>query len=370
MRVTPTGTLVPANRGAALPARLMSLRDYGIAIGNPADLVVLVGSNRAWCHPILNQRLLKARDARGTRIVVIDPRATASCDSADLHLPLAPDSDVALFLGLLARLEQDGAIDTNYLAAHTSGAEDALAIARTLSLEEIAALTGLEEAVLEQFYALWSSTKRVVTIYSQGVNQSSSGTDKVNAIINCHLLTGRIGKPGAGPFSVTGQPNAMGGREVGGLANMLAAHMNIEDPQHRDRVQRFWNSPAIAQKPGLKAVDLFSAIGEGRIKAVWIIGTNPVDSIPNANAARAALKAATSALTGPSTMPQISAITSSMLRPDLAISDGLVVTPSTRPVSARSLRTAVSVVSRKSCISWTLGLFTPLVAAKPSSAKP
>ena len=256
-----------------------------------ADLVVLVGSNLAWCHPILNQRLLRAKEARGTKIVVIDPRATASCDAVDLHLPLAPDSDVALFLGLLARLEQDGAIDTAYVGAHTSGAEEALAIARTLSLEEIATLTGLEEAALERFYALWSSTERVVSIYSQGVNQSTSGTDKVNAIINCHLLTGRIGKPGMGPFSVTGQPNAMGGREVGGLANMLAAHMNIEDSTHRDRVQRFWNSPAIAQKPGLKAVDLFSAIGDGRIKAVWIIGTNPVDSIPNANAARAALKA-------------------------------------------------------------------------------
>ena len=256
-----------------------------------ADLVVLVGSNLAWCHPILNQRLLKAREARGTKFVVIDPRATSSCDGADLHLPLAPDSDVALFLGLLARLEQDGAIDADYVGAYTSGAEDALAIARTLSVAEIASLTGLEVSALEKFYALWSSTERVVTIYSQGVNQSTSGTDKVNAIINCHLLTGRIGKPGMGPFSVTGQPNAMGGREVGGLANMLAAHMNIEDPDHRDRVQRFWNSPTIAQKPGLKAVDLFNAIGDGRIKAVWIIGTNPVDSIPDANAARAALQA-------------------------------------------------------------------------------
>lgn len=256
-----------------------------------ADLVVLVGSNLAWCHPILYQRLLRAKEARGTKIVVIDPRATATCDAADWHLALAPDSDVALFLGLLARLEQDGAIDTNYVGAHTSGAEDALAIARTLSLDEIAGLTGLKESALEQFYALWSSTQRVVTIYSQGVNQSTSGTDKVNSIINCHLLTGRIGKPGMGPFSVTGQPNAMGGREVGGLANMLAAHMNIEDADHRDCVQRFWNSPAIAQKPGLKAVDLFDSIADGRIKAVWIIGTNPVDSMPDANAARAALEA-------------------------------------------------------------------------------
>ncbi len=256
-----------------------------------ADLVVLVGSNLAWCHPVLYQRLSRARDQRGTKIVVIDPRATATCDIADLHLALAPDADVALFLGLLARLEQDGALDAAYVGAHTSGAETALAVARNVSVDQIAELTGLDAAMLERFYAMWSSTQRVVTVYSQGVNQSTSGSDKVNAIINCHLLTGRIGKPGSGPFSVTGQPNAMGGREVGGLANMLAAHMQIENAGDRDRVQRFWSSPAMAQKPGHKAVDLFRAIGDGQIKAVWIIGTNPVDSIPDANAARAALLA-------------------------------------------------------------------------------
>ncbi|MBC7283156.1 molybdopterin-dependent oxidoreductase, partial [Hoeflea sp.] len=127
-------------------------------------------------------------------------------------------------------------------------------------------------------------------VYSQGINQSDTGTDKVNAIINCHLATGRIGRPGMGPFSVTGQPNAMGGREVGGLANMLAAHMEIENPLHRDRVQRFWRSPVIAERPGLKAVDLFQAVGDGRIKALWIMATNPVDSMPDAGAVEAALE--------------------------------------------------------------------------------
>ncbi|HEX5361930.1 MAG TPA: molybdopterin-dependent oxidoreductase, partial [Fluviicoccus sp.] len=132
--------------------------------------------------------------------------------------------------------------------------------------------------------------ERTLTLYSMGVNQSSAGTDKANAIINCHLATGRIGKPGAAPFSLTGQPNAMGGREVGGLANMLAAHMDLENPVHRERVQRFWQSPSIPEKSGLKAVDLFDAVHEGKVKAVWIMATNPVVSLPNADKVRAALE--------------------------------------------------------------------------------
>ncbi len=256
-----------------------------------ADLVVLVGSNLAWCHPVLHQRLLRARAASGARLVVIDPRATASADGADLHLALAPESDVALFLGLLARLERVGAGDAAFLRDHVGDAEPALALARSLSLSDVAARTGLREEEIERFYALWSQTQRVVTVYSQGVNQSTGGSDKVNAIVNCHLYSGRIGRPGMGPFSVTGQPNAMGGREVGGLANMLAAHMSLESAPDRERVRRFWRAPRVAEKPGLKAVDLFSAIGEGRVKAVWIIGTNPVDSMPDADSARAALRA-------------------------------------------------------------------------------
>ncbi|MGH8208202.1 MAG: molybdopterin oxidoreductase family protein, partial [Steroidobacteraceae bacterium] len=139
-------------------------------------------------------------------------------------------------------------------------------------------------------YRLFAATERVVTAFSQGVNQSSSGTDKVNSIINCHLLTGRIGRPGMGPFSLTGQPNAMGGREVGGMANMLAAHMELADPAHRALVQTFWRSPRMASRPGLKAVDLFEAVHAGRIKAIWIMATNPVVSLPDADRVRAALQ--------------------------------------------------------------------------------
>ena len=256
-----------------------------------ADVVVLVGSNLAWCHPVLFQRLEAARARRGTRIVVIDPRRTATCEIADLHLALAPGSDVALFNGLLALLADADLFDRGYIGAHTQGLDAALAIARAMDLPEIARITGLPLGDIAAFYDLFAAHPRVVTVYSQGVNQSSAGTDKVNAIINCHLATGRIGKPGMGPFSVTGQPNAMGGREAGGLANMLAAHMEIADPDHRRIVGGFWQSPGLAKAAGYKATDLFRAVGDGRIKALWIMATNPADSLPEADTVVAALKA-------------------------------------------------------------------------------
>jgi assimilatory nitrate reductase catalytic subunit len=254
-----------------------------------ADLVVLVGSNLAWCHPVLYQRLAAAREKRSTRIVVIDPRRTATCEIADQHLALNPGSDVALFNGLLRHLKVSGTINADYVSQFTSGLNGALAVAELCTNPQVADVTGLSETDITSFYASFAATERVVTVYSQGVNQSSAGTDKVNAIINCHLATGRIGRPGVGPFSVTGQPNAMGGREVGGLANMLAAHMELTNPAHRAIVQDFWGSPTIADKPGLKAVDLFKGVADGRIKAVWIMATNPVDSMPDADAVRQAL---------------------------------------------------------------------------------
>ena len=257
-----------------------------------ADLIVLVGSNLAWCHPVLYQRIAAAREKRPEmKIVLVDPRRTMTSDIADMHLAIAPDGDVALFTGLLAWLGQHNALDRAYITAHTTGFGQALFAASALDLTSVATATGLSEDELGRFYSLCAATAKTVTVYSQGVNQSSSGTDKVNAIINCHLATGRIGKPGAGPFSVTGQPNAMGGREVGGMANMLAAHMEIENPEHRDRVQRFWDAPAVAHKPGLKAVEMFQGVADGRIKALWVMATNPVDSMPDADAVEAAIKA-------------------------------------------------------------------------------
>lgn len=249
-----------------------------------ADLVVLVGSNLAWCHPVLFQRLKRAKAERGTRVVVIDPRSTESCDIADLHLALAPGSDVALFNGLLSHCESVGALDHTFLSRHTSGFAETLAAARNDNV----AVTALAPDDIARFYDWFAATPNVVTVFSQGVNQSSSGTDKVNAILNVHLATGRIGQPGQGPFSVTGQPNAMGGREVGGLANQLAAHMGF-DPVSIDRVGRFWDAPRMARREGLKAVDLFRAMDEGKIRAVWIMGTNPAVSLPENDLVRRAL---------------------------------------------------------------------------------
>ncbi len=257
-----------------------------------ADLVVLVGSNLAWCHPVLFQRLERAKALRpNMRIVNVDPRRTATSELCDVHLALAPGSDVALFLGLLRFLECAGKCDAAYVARHTCGFEEALAAAQDWDLERVAAATGIGAVELKEFYALYAGRSRTVTVFSQGVNQSVCGTDKVNAIINCHLFTGRIGKPGAGPFSVTGQPNAMGGREVGGLANQLACHLELDDPQHRALVRDYWRAPKIADKAGLKAVELFDAVGAGKIKALWIIGTNPVDSLPQADRVRTAITA-------------------------------------------------------------------------------
>ncbi len=256
-----------------------------------ADLVVLAGSNAAWCHPVLYRSLAAAREARGTKVVVIDPRRTATCDIADIHLALRPGTDVAIFSGLLLHLSNNGACDDAWTRTYATGFAEAIETARLAapSLTEVAALADVPAADLGQFYQWFAATDRTVTLYSQGVNQSSAGTDKVNAIVNCHLATGRLGRPGMGPLSLTGQPNAMGGREVGGLANQLAAHMGFADAADIDRVRRFWDAPRIATKPGLKAVELFDAVLDGRIKALWILSTNPAVSMPRAERVRAAL---------------------------------------------------------------------------------
>ena len=256
-----------------------------------AELVILTGSNTAWCHPVLYQRLVAAKKARPQmKIVVIDPRRTASCDIADLHLPIKPSCDAILFNGLLNWLYQQGHGDSAFVTEHTQGLEEALKTAQwySPSIEAVAQLCELDIQAITQFYQWYAQIDKTVTLYSQGINQSSSGTDKVNAIINCHLLTGRIGKPAMGPFSVTGQPNAMGGREVGALSNQLAAHMDFQS-EHRDLVERFWKTDNLAQHPGLKAIDLFEAVNQGQIKLLWVIATNPAVSMPNAERVRAAL---------------------------------------------------------------------------------
>ena len=254
------------------------------------DLLVMVGSNAAWTHPVIYQRIARARKENPCkRIVVIDPRRTDTCDIADLHLQITPGSDGFLFAGLLSYLRAAGLINTDYTDAFTSGLEESLAAVVGLDLDRVAASTGIAQEQLAQFYRLFADTDKTVTLYSQGINQSATGTDKCNAIINCHLATGRLGRPGTGPFSITGQPNAMGGREVGGLAHQLAAHMDFS-ADNVNRVERFWEAPAIAREPGLKAVDMFRAAAEGKIRFLWIMATNPAVSLPDSALVRRALE--------------------------------------------------------------------------------
>jgi len=255
-----------------------------------ADLVVLAGSNLAWCHPVLFQRLKVAKEKRGTKIVVIDPRRTETCDIADLHIPIQPGGDVLLFNSLLVHLDACGAAPASYTSEHVDGYKAALKAAKAdeFRFQDMVRERGIESEISE-FFTLFARTDKTATLFSQGINQAHNGTDRVNAIINCHLATGRIGQPGTGPFSVTGQPNAMGGREVGGLAHTLAAHMDFSD-KTIDRVSRFWQAPNIATTEGLRAVDMFDAVHDGRIKAIWIMATNPAVSLPNSNKVREALK--------------------------------------------------------------------------------
>ena len=257
-----------------------------------AKLIVMTGSNAAWCHPVIYQRIVKAKKNNpDLMVVVIDPRKTVTVDIADIYLSIKPGADSILFNGLLRYLDDAGEKNTQFVTHCTNDLDETLEQARLSApdVETVANECELDAGDVERFYKLFSRTERVVSVFSQGINQTSSGTDKVNAIINCHLFTGRLGRPGMGPFSLTGQPNAMGGREVGGLANQLAAHMEIENADHRALVQDFWQSPHIPDSPGLKAVDLFEAIHQGKIKAVWIMGTNPAVSMPDSNKVREAL---------------------------------------------------------------------------------
>ncbi|PML55774.1 molybdopterin oxidoreductase family protein [Vibrio breoganii] len=254
-----------------------------------AEMVVIVGSNLAWCHPVLFQRLRTAKQENPSlKIVVVDPRKTDTCELADTHLPIESGSDVALFNGLLSHLIEQDELDHEFISSHTDHFDETIHAA--LSEQNIEQVTGLTEQQLIQFYSEFANTDKVITIYSQGVNQSSSGSDKVNAILNCHLATGKIGKAGCGPFSVTGQPNAMGGREIGALANTLTAHMEFDNPEHLQLVSDYWQTDTLATQPGLKAIDMFDAIDSGKIKAVWIMATNPMVSLPNSDKIRSALE--------------------------------------------------------------------------------
>ena len=245
-----------------------------------ADLILLVGSNTAWCHPVVWQRIEKTRERRGTRIVVIDPRRTETAEQADLHIPVAPDGDVALFNALLARMMALGMHDHAFLNGRVEVDPD---FWTGLDCDP-----GIAPELFEQLCSLVVAHPRMITLFSQGSNQSVAGTDKGNAIINLHLATGRINCIGAGPFSITGQPNAMGGREVGGLASTLACHLGFSEDERRDAAA-FWKAPHLCSGPGLKAVDMFRAVHDGKIKFLWVMATNPAVSMPDSGFVREAL---------------------------------------------------------------------------------
>jgi assimilatory nitrate reductase catalytic subunit len=270
---------------------------------NTAATLFIVGSNTAFAHPILFRRIEDAKRANPSmRTIVIDPRRTETADAADLFLQILPGTDVALFNSLLHVMLWEGWVDTAYIAAHTSGFDALKARVRDFAPKEVARLCGIAEADLLQA-AKWfagmdgdrdagAARKPVLSLYCQGLNQSSSGTAKNAALINLHLATGQIGKPGAGPFSLTGQPNAMGGREVGGLANLLSAHRDLANPDHRAEVARLWGVADVPAKPGKSAVEMFEAAADGEIRALWIACTNPAQSMPNAMTVRRALERA------------------------------------------------------------------------------
>ncbi|WP_119156900.1 molybdopterin-dependent oxidoreductase [Caldimonas tepidiphila] len=256
-----------------------------------SELIFIVGSNTAWAHPILFRRIEEARKARpGMRLVVADPRRTETADVADLFLPLLPGTDVALFHGMLHVMLWEGLVDRAWIDAHTSGFEALRELVREFTPKETARICGLEEADIVKAAHWFAQSKATLSLYCQGLNQSSSGTAKNAALVNLHLATGQIGRPGAGPFSLTGQPNAMGGREVGGLANLLSGHRDLGNPEHRAEVARLWRVADVPSVPGRSAVELFQAAADGEVKALWIACTNPAQSMPDQATVRRALE--------------------------------------------------------------------------------
>jgi assimilatory nitrate reductase catalytic subunit len=269
---------------------------------NHAQTLFIVGSNTAYAHPVLFRRIEDAKRANpALKIVVVDPRRTDTADMADLHLAIQPGTDVMLFNGMLHLMLWEGWVDAAYLAAHTSGFEEIKATVRDCTPDAVAHICGISKDALFQAARLFAgqygdgsslARKPTLSLYCQGLNQSSSGTAKNAALINLHLATGQIGKPGAGPFSLTGQPNAMGGREVGGLANLLSAHRDLANPEHRAEVAALWGVDTVPEKPGKTAVEMFQAAADGEIKALWIACTNPAQSMPDQATVRRALERA------------------------------------------------------------------------------
>jgi ferredoxin-nitrate reductase len=258
-----------------------------------ADLVLLIGTNTAECHPVLFQRLLKRRRQRqaAPQLVVVDPRATATSDAADLHLAIRPGTDLVLLHGIGHLLLEAGAIDHGFVAAHTEGYAQLAELWQLWTPDRVCDLCGIAEADLRRLASLWAASAAVLSLWSMGVNQSREGSATVAGIVNLHLCTGQIGREGAGPFSLTGQPNAMGGREVGGLAQLLPGYRSVANADHRASVEHHWGFAAgsIAATPGLAVWDQIEAMERGALGLWWVAATNPLVSLPSLNRVRAAV---------------------------------------------------------------------------------
>ena len=258
-----------------------------------AECIFIAGSNTAWAHPVLFRRIEDARAANPRlRIVCCDPRRTETAAAADLHLALLPGTDVMLFNGMLHVMLWEGWVRQDFIAAHTSGFDELKAKLRDCTPDMVAQVCGVSREDLFTAARLFATSAATLSLYCQGLNQSTSGTAKNAALINLHLASGQIGKPGAGPFSLTGQPNAMGGREVGGMANLLSAHRDLANPAHRAEVAALWGLPVVPERPGTTAVEMFQAAADGQIKALWIACTNPAQSMPDQATVRRALERA------------------------------------------------------------------------------
>ena len=254
------------------------------------DCLLIAGSNTAWAHPVLFRRIEDARAARPEmKLIVVDPRRTDTAEAADLHLAILPGTDIALYNAMLHVLLWEDLVDLDYIREHTEGFDALKTIVRDYTPAMAADICGVKAEDIVTAARCFGQAPAALSLWCQGLNQSSHGTDNNAAIIHLHLATGKIGKPGCGPFSLTGQPNAMGGREVGGLANLLPAHRDLANPEHRAEVARLWGVADVPAKPGLTAVELFEAVHRGEIKALWIASTNPAQSLPNLNRVHEAL---------------------------------------------------------------------------------
>ncbi len=257
-----------------------------------ADLMLVVGANMAWCHPVLHRRVSLARERRRgrPRVIALDPRRTVTAELADVHVPLRPGTDSIFLTGLLAELARRGRLNRTWLDAHTEGFESLEPALAEHTPARVARDCGIDSDLLLQVANEFAAAPNALTVWAMGVNQSAHGTDTVGSIVNLHLATRQLGRPGAGPFSLTGQPNAMGGREVGAMATMLPAHRSLDDAAHRREVESLWGSPAISARPGRTAVELFEHAAQGGLDVLWIVATNPAVTMPDQRRVRQALE--------------------------------------------------------------------------------